>query len=213
MLPYLLNTFLNPKINFMKKIFLFLAIVCTFSFFISCKKGEDDPAISLKTRKARVTGEWHMTRGNIKVEEKVNGVVIGDLNYELTENSYTYKRSGSGKDTTLKGDYKMSLTLEKDGAVQFSQSLNSNIFQGSGTWNFVSGVGDAKKKESISFRITTLSGESYFVDLFNKSSTFFTYKIRELRNEKLVLESNAELVQTTDDGSSFYVTSIYTFVQ
>ncbi|MDD4575741.1 MAG: hypothetical protein PHI36_04870, partial [Bacteroidales bacterium] len=45
-----------------KIILLLLAVFATT--FSACKKGEDDPALSLRSRKARVAGEWKMT--NIK---------------------------------------------------------------------------------------------------------------------------------------------------
>lgn len=197
----------------MKKITVLLHITCiSCLLLLSCKKGEDDPAISFRSRKARAAGDWHLTRGSIKLEEKVAGVVSSVITYDLRENSFSFSKKGGG-DTTYSGDLKMTLSLTKEGEMRYSQAFNSDIYQGSGGWDFAAGIGDSKKKEVIGFRMTSSSGESYYIDLFNKSSTYFTYRIRELRDKQLVLECEKEMVDKRKDGTSYYVSSMYSFDQ
>ena len=43
------------------KIALFVVLAATF-ILPSCKKGENDPFISLKSRDARITAKWKLTK-------------------------------------------------------------------------------------------------------------------------------------------------------
>ncbi len=76
------------------KIYLIAAIVGLSSLALSsCKKGEDDPVVSLKTRKDRFTNSW------VLVKYEKNGV-----NQDISGSTYTYDVFNSGKLTqTIEG--------------------------------------------------------------------------------------------------------------
>jgi len=48
-----------------KKQFILISLLSVF-VFSECKKGEEDPLISLRTRKARVVGKWKIKSGTVK---------------------------------------------------------------------------------------------------------------------------------------------------
>ena len=45
-----------------------LFILATF-ILVGCKKGENDPLISLKTRKSRLSGEWKMSFAEYSIND------------------------------------------------------------------------------------------------------------------------------------------------
>lgn len=180
-------------------------------FFSMCKKGEDDPLISFRTRKARVAGEWHLTEGSVRVEKIKPGISNEVLTYEITDDSFVSTNSATSE--TFKGSFKMTLSFTKKGEVKFSEAFETDIYQGKGTWDFEGSVGEQKKKESVSFNLSGLVGGSSYIDVFNKSRMFFTYRLKELRNKKIVMYCDNELIAISGKEIDYYVTSSYTFEQ
>jgi len=193
-----------------KKIFYCLTflIVCAFS----CKKGENDPFISLRTRKARLSGEWHLASGNLTLSYKKEGKNDYSENYNFMENYFTGVNSATGE--KWEGHFKFQISFTKDGDFSFLQLIGSSNLSGNGTWDFLKGVGDYKNKERLSFKSAAIGGGSFWIDTFNKSENYFIYNITELKNKKLVLETKEELMKVSNaDSVCYYVTSKYTFVQ
>lgn len=86
-------------------------LIIAATSFTSCKKGDDDPLISLKTRKDRFTNTWNMVR-----YEK-NGV-----SQDISGSMYVYAVSNNG-----------TLTRTVEGTVfGFPTKTVSN-----GTWTFI----------------------------------------------------------------------------
>jgi len=53
----------------------------------SCKKGEDDPFITLHSRKARLTGEWKLTEMSLAItnrQDNGSSTVSGTMSYDGT---------------------------------------------------------------------------------------------------------------------------------
>lgn len=164
---------------------LFIVLMSLFAFN-SCKKGADDPEITLLTRKARLTGEWTMTSGHASLASYSTATVPyvetftfnggnGYLTNSYNLNAYYYK-------------YNLSLTINRDGTCSMIEDFNGQNFSASGTWNFTHGVGkETKNKEEITIKLKKVNSSVSYDHLFNQLNTTFTYKIRELRNKKLVL--------------------------
>lgn len=72
----------------MKLLIRFIIIFISLNFLLSCKKGENDPFLSLRTRKARLVGEWKVVKSEKERMKKV---------YELD----TYDQYSIVYDTTL----------------------------------------------------------------------------------------------------------------
>ena len=54
----------------MKKILTIMLIVTAF---VGCKKGEEDPIISLRSRDARITGTWELKKMEVKCSFSLHG--------------------------------------------------------------------------------------------------------------------------------------------
>jgi hypothetical protein len=105
----------------------------------SCKKGENDPAISLRSRKARVAGEWTVSKMDYKASSKgtsvetytpISGpatvtntsytqeetISFDGTNFKHTEKyTDTYNNVTTTDDTTYTGTGEIKFTFEKDG--------------------------------------------------------------------------------------------------
>lgn len=122
----------------MKVILVLLAIAVTVPFFNGCKKGENDPFISLRSRDARLMGEWTVSKieGTRTTDTKGNNVNITNYTNSLTTNTTTFDGSTLtssnvtnstyyGTTTTLGGgtktyinSYSVAITIEEHGVVK-----------------------------------------------------------------------------------------------
>lgn len=67
-----------------------IAVLLTAGFVSGCKKGAEDPAISLRSRKARIVGEWDMTKG-LKNGEPKEVIIENPQIGEVTEDWVFYE--------------------------------------------------------------------------------------------------------------------------
>lgn len=189
--------------------------LCTVAFMllitVSCKKGENDPAFTLLSRKARLEGNWKMKEGSLTVGIKDSTGAYGGIVYKLQADKYDLTFPGNGG--RFDGPCKLNISFTKDGLVKLEQQMDSVSITASGTWDFQGKVGKAKNKERITVQLSQLTGYSNRLDLFNKSVYTFTYRIKELRNKMLVLAADEEMIEIYKNGVGYYVTSEYTFVQ
>lgn len=183
---------------------IILALISCF-LFSTCKKGEDDPSISLRTRKNRLTGEWRLVSGS------------ANLTADGYNDTYTFDGTNVTWTSTLyypaTGKYTLYLVIKKDGTFSVKEVFAGARLEASGTWNFNTGIGEAKKKEKVIFSINEVqSGYTDGDNLFNRFSTNFEYSIKELRNKKLVIHSTGKLFS---DAKGKYITfsTDYTFQQ
>lgn len=141
------------KQKIMKKITTILfALAVIGGVVISCKKYEEGPAMSLRTKKARMAGEWTV--------EKVL--------YNGTDVTSQYLPSG----TTYK------ITIEKGGSWNDVMSSSGGSSTSKGTWEFVDkkenlkmvteGSGDADGDTSV---IVKLKNKELWIDSKSGSNT------------------------------------------
>ncbi len=101
-----------------KLLFLIPIILGTMLFSTSCQKGSDDPVVSLKSRKDRVTNTWTLTK------YEVNGA-----GQDISGTTYTY---------AIYNNYTITQTIE--GSIfGFATRTVTN-----GTWSFVNDDEDLK---------------------------------------------------------------------
>lgn len=153
----------------MRKV-IFIALIASLAMpFESCKKGDGDPGLSLRSRKGRVTGEWKLTRmeeEKKKVDDAETHIVkISIEGTSITEthtedgvshqdkgkvNAYTYTFDKLGK-FTLHSD----ITMEYDDHGRFAAGYDEDHIEVntktdvSGTWNFLGKVDEFKNKERM----------------------------------------------------------------
>lgn len=192
-------------------ILLFFALS---SVFISCKKGVDDPAISFRTRKARVVGEWRMKSGNASITLSKPNTSSFNQGFILDGSTATVNQTeyGSSTPTIYKFAYLLSIIFKKDGKFEVNENYGGKGLLASGTWNFGGRIGENKNKDELILKIETVTAGATDEHLFNKLSTEFTYKIIELRNKELKLETGSKPYIASNGEKATYE-SEFKFIQ
>lgn len=222
----------------MKKVAI-LGLVTLFgaATFTSCKKGENDPGLSLASRTARLSGEWNVTSasmvtttvsgsnttvstmtvaGNtVTIEDKENGTVDQTIVMDITTFSMTFDKAGTYSrmmDVTLKtidGN-----ALPTGFAMKFKE-------ESTGHWMFLHKNKDAdlKKKEAIGLSSTMTKNTETMTDpggtdtdTETESMTGFdqleTMLIDQLKGKEIIFKG--ENTKTTGPtGSTTKVTYTY----
>ena len=180
-------------INTLLLIFLSFALCCLSGCL---KKGEDDPLISLRTRKARLTGQWYLTNGM----EESTSISVDSLGRHESKTTSVYTRDY----------YSYSMEFKKDGGFSSEKTDNSaNTTVLNGTWNFTKGIGKHKNKEQVVINLnsnSTINTSPYsqfaYEDTFKGNQSDLTYTLKELRNKKLVLVYEYSYIQNNGYESS-----------
>lgn len=184
----------------MKKIIAIsiLLIVSTITVQ-SCKKGENDPLFSLRTRTNRLAGNWKVVKEEIK--ETITNNNIGDTSYVINSiYNGTYKATSttySTDDTTfiIKDTvyYSEEIKFNSDGSYfkSFVMTDLSNTLEYEGNWIFLgkSDANELKNKEAILLTTTRLlqtDGTTTTIDNFTNTDGS-TYVINQLKNKELIL--------------------------
>ena len=186
----------------MKRIILFLsAIIFSGIIFNGCKKGKDDPFISLYSRNHRLMHKWKL----IKIARTDVSNFSQQQTTTVTFDGTTYTSTSSlGGSVSATGTYEM--TIDKQGAVSWSSTYTqtaptsgtADIRTGTSTWEW---LGDNKNKDQliISGGGSLFSGGQYYID--------------ELKNKELILKRNST---STVTGSTTITNSnddTYTFTK
>ena len=177
----------------MKKTNRIIMILMVVAFAItslnSCKKGENDPFLSFKSRDSRITGEWKLTKiEGTSIQPNYTG--SGSTTTTTTYDGTTMTRTISGQTTPITKKYSLSITLEKDGSAKVNEveDTETDVFTTRWYW-----LESAKSKMWIN-----IAGDEYLVD--------------QLKNKELVLiqksESTNTVGSTTRTSSSSFT---YTF--
>lgn len=115
------------------KQFLFLLVIAT-TLLTSCKKGEDDPFLSLRTRDARIRGEWILKE---KTLTKSNGT---EETFDGT--TYTIKQDGI---VTDQYSYRYTLTIEKGGTTKLYKKIDTQEYNSEDYWSWA----NTNKKKTV----------------------------------------------------------------
>ncbi len=108
----------------MKKIVPFILVILSLIVIPSCKKGEDDPFISFRSRDARITAKWKLV--NYESQSSYNGssstqVLNGSI-YTSTNSSGSYSYSYS-KELEINSDGTYKITTIRDGETSTESSI------------------------------------------------------------------------------------------
>lgn len=161
-----------------------IIILLLISVFSSCKKGENDPLVSLISRKARLCGEWKVTyeeEQRISYEDGYNPQFCAHYlteNYLFDESIKTGTKTKTGTYNNFDGQnyvlaqysgipeetipeyYTELFTFNKNGTFSYSKTWinSSQKIEYQGTWKFLHKNADRKNKEYIT---TELDPNSY----------------------------------------------------
>lgn len=163
----------------------------------SCKKGEGDPFLSLKSRKARVAGEWTVSAGEGK-----------DVSSSITS-TWTY--NGTVKTTTVgsasaEDKFTETYEFEKDGKFTYKHVDNNGSTATTdtwtGTWNFTGGVGDVKNKSQIVLNVLTYSDGSSTTTYTGSDAPSMVMDIYELKSKEMIFKGTGTTTQGSSSSSS-----------
>lgn len=193
------------------KLILFAFIITNLA---SCKKGEDDPFLSVRTRKSRVVGDWTVKSGTMVYSYSNQNSSSSD-NVTFSGIAYTDVSSSTYNNTTTSvtntGTFSYKINFVKDGSFKMTQVFDGSTYITNGFWNFTSGIGKLKNKEQIVLNVTSqVDGNSGNTSVFTGNKSTMTFNIRELRNKKMVLTSEDTSVDT---GTTNSTKEEYTFEQ
>jgi hypothetical protein len=195
-----------------KTLFLLAGIIIGSLVLEGCKKGPNDPFITLSSRRARLSGDWKMTK--LEVTQTSTDASGTD--------TYVYTGDGSTLTASMNGvaspafAYTLSLNLDKKGA--FTQT-NTDASSGtaktyitSGQW-FFAGKNkelELKKREAIIFDILS-STDPTGTDTYTGVAADDIYVIDQLKSKEMIVVS--ESTAKYADGSSSTTKSSMTFTQ
>jgi hypothetical protein len=185
----------------------------------ACKKGDNDPFLSLRSRKNRVCGKWKLSKGKLMTSVTDNNVQTSSSRtavYEEFQVTYTQMPGN----TTWKNNRSEILTFDEDGS--FTQTIIetpvgslSNQTQVEGRWAFYgrNDKEELKNQEALSISVTsntqtTGSTSTYYTD--EAPITASIWRLEELRKDKMVVKYK----NTVKDSGVFYVTEgDFTYVE
>jgi hypothetical protein len=230
---------MNIRLITTKQLFLFLFAITCLIVIDGCKKGDKDPALSFRSRKARVVGFW--TIADLKGTSNVRSFgVSGNITYTTYTRASIFldgvTRVETGSATTIFNDantvndvdsftnksvYKLTIQFNKDGTYELKEHLSDNtgLFENNltntGNWNFTSGIGELKNKEQIVLTPTKIDN----VDLNTQTTHVYqtnrvdgTFNIIELKNKEMILQSHEQDFNAIDGSYNRYDYT-YTFKQ
>ncbi|HLP39836.1 hypothetical protein [Lacibacter sp.] len=186
-------------------------------FLDSCfKKGEDDPFVSLRTRKDRVAGKWRVTSIN-KVDSSSygDGSQVNKWFYKLNGgeyiDSYTFVFNNQVREIRVKkGKRTLYYEFDKNRNYRMYDYTDDDTTIIKGKWGFNDKSEYIKKKIAIYI----YPSETYSTSMFFDGNLFVSQwsggqhlsTIRELRHRKMVWEDYAEYkpdISGTNHLSSF----------
>ena len=179
-----------------KQILLLLFFALTL-IVPSCRKGENDPLISLRTRKARVTGLWKLESGTY------NYVSPGIINLEVEydgENA-TERLNGKFKEAY---DYSIEFKISKNNTFErvivargFSKTEKGNWF-----FNKKSKELGLKNKEAIILSFTSVES-SGITTTYSGARSDEILVIDRLKNDELIFKDEKTFSSTTTDTEKY----------
>ncbi|MBN2682857.1 MAG: hypothetical protein JXR58_10140 [Bacteroidales bacterium] len=187
----------------MNKILIFLSIILLIS---SCRKGEDDPLLSLRSRENRLTGYWTLNKMNgfhkIYDENGYYKLYQAAFNSEI-DNSYYYSTTFDVLPDNYYYEYfECRMLINDDNTMEVSYrskgvSWFNDDFKGSWYWKNDPG----KNKEYVQLT-------AFFPNLED-----FDYQILRLKNKELilVLSVNESVINNSGEISQIVGEYVYEF--
>ena len=130
---------------------LAISVVLIALFFSGCKKGENDPFLTLKSRTSRLAKDWKLTSGSItEVSTYPDG--LGGTTTSTTVTTYTdaTKSVSSGGNTSTYA-YSEEITFDKKGTYEMTTIDDGDASTEGGNWSWLrkDKNNDLKDKEAI----------------------------------------------------------------
>ena len=195
-----------------KASWMVLGAILLTGIISSCKKGEEDPFLSLRSRKARLAGEWTLKTRTLKVISPT--YTLTDEYADGQNHSMTvHYEAGVPVDTQISVNaYAQTYTFEKDGTYELVTVLHTGKTVEEGVWSFIkkSQQNDLQNKEAILLTPRKITGK-YNNEIIAGSYHPKVYVLKQLKNKHMTWTS------ATSTGSANWglqsMDATYTFEQ
>lgn len=172
---------------------LTLAVLASTVFTTGCRKGENDPFISFRSRKARLTGDWTVETSTVTVNDttyvfdgtNLTTTVGGSETVAPHAAGYTWKFENNGKYESVETNTFPDGYFGQ-GSLGYTETITTN-----GTWNFTGGDDDYKKGERLlllpdKVQITrSNTGSNISATNIEGQTNGMVYDLDQLRNKEL----------------------------
>jgi hypothetical protein len=191
----------------MKRVLLLVLLaIIAIPVFQSCKKGDNDPAISFKSRKARLCGEWNLKEG-FSIDISSNGN-IKTHTYDGTKVVIT--ETGSPDDSYI---FTIKVTINKDGTYKYESIYEDSETISEGIWYFgrANKDLDLKNKEIVHFvrnKYTYTNGTSNSSTGTESLENISTWQLDKLSSKELIVISGGSAA-LNNDSSTYHETMTY----
>ena len=176
-----------------------MIIIIAAPVITSCKKGEEDPFLSLKSRKARLVGEWKLVSGtevtnsNGIVEQIIYSGTTATQTVGQVETNYVYLETVSFEKTN---EFKMEVI--HDGDIEIAE----------GFWAFMNGHDEIANKECVVVRIAKIINGSNVTMYSRDYMPLEIIRLLKLSSKEVILESKGTEAW---DGKTWSFTSTMTY--
>ena len=177
-----------------------------FTGFEGCKKGENDPGLSLKSRKGRLAGEWKL----VKAEE--NSTQTGATAQTKTFDGTNWTANGT-KDNTA---YTKRVTFEKDGTFKMEETWAAITTTATGVW-FFSGKNkeaELKNKEAVIVSVSSVT-HAGGTETYTGVTADDMWMLDKLSGKELIVVEEGTEVDSPTGGTATTTTwkNTYTYEQ
>jgi len=182
------------------KLFLITVSLIIGLFTIGCKKGENDPLISLRTRKARITGGWNLSIGTYSY----NSPGIYELKIDYDGDTAEEFVDGVLSNTY---DYTVKFTIKKD--FTYERIINEEGYGRTekGNWFFTkkSKQLGLKNKEAIILSISSITS-SGVTTTYSGANADEMLIIDRLKNDEVIFKAEKTYTSTVTDTEKYEYT-------
>lgn len=203
----------------MKKI-IFLSLIVPFLW--TCKKGENDPKLSFKSRKARVVGAYKLESGKIDLikndpnQANLNQQYSYLINQDSAKVTNLYTIGNTPSSFSFSFKYTLQIKFNSDYTFESTEIMPAGSLDLKGTWAFLNKSSNLKKKEALVLTVNKITGSNQYDGLLFKNMGYnLIYKIDELRNDKMKIYTDKSIYQqpfnpSNNDGE---IISEFTLIQ
>ncbi len=179
--------------------------------FESCKRGENDPSLSFKTRTARLKGDWNLVEKNVTLSsaanagsnvlttETINGTYNGDVENVVvnTDSIITYVRKYDFDITFDEmGTYNYTVNIYRPTGNPNAPYLNS-VYVTSGVWAWLD-QGKDKLGISLSNDFNPEIPDSLNPNTLLPYQVSGAYMVDRLASDELVLKRSGQFTSSID---------------
>ncbi|MEX1002828.1 MAG: hypothetical protein WDZ35_11990 [Crocinitomicaceae bacterium] len=198
----------------MKKTILMFAAAGLMLATPSCKKGENDPFLSLSSRKARVAGNWEVTAYSYTSREDDSDGDYYETDAELDGDVITYNSTSYDSDSGTSTTFTSTVTLneatyafEKDGTWSSVMDLTEVE-----SYTYTDWMGDQHTETTTTNSVTTTTGHWSFAgkvkDEFKKKERIIINTLTSESSDEETVNDNNDTDGTSTSSSSSSSSSV-----